>query len=142
MARSQSGSIGAAGVLVAISSAVVIVAAFLAWMTQSGVFGGEQAYAGIDLLDASPIFNGVATAVLALVAGAAALLAAGNEQANVLVAVLGVLIALVAAVVLLSPGTVGLSEQITTNTSPAVGLYVTLLGGIGVTIGGFMSYAD
>lgn len=147
MARSGTSSIDSGGVIVAVSGVVVAIAAFLAWLSQAQVFGGPEAITGFELFsEANPIFSGVATLVLAVAAVAIGLLAPRNRQANVGVVVLGILVTLVGAVVLFSPETVfgsGFMGEIEAGASnPAIGLYLTLLGGIGILAGGLMSYAD
>lgn len=146
MARSETGQIDPGTVLVAASGVVVAIAAFLAWLTQDQLFGGSEAITGMELFSqANPLFSGVATLVLAIVAVVVTLLAPANRQANVGVVVIGILIALIGLVVLVSPETVfgsGFFDQVAASASnPAIGLYLTLLGGIGVFAGGLMSYA-
>lgn len=143
MARTDSVDVG--GIVVAASTVVLVIAAFLAWATASA-FGETGALNGIDLFsDGSPVFNGVVTVLLGLVATVLVLAAPDNAAATIIAAVLGLLVVLIGLAFLVAPQTaygdllggaidVGFAET-------GVGVFVTILGGVGVVAGGVYSYA-
>jgi hypothetical protein len=131
--------VGTHGGLVLAGGALTVVGAFLGWLTVSA-FGRTGASSGIDMLDASPIFNGVVT-VLAAVVAVVLTLAGGETQATKgLTVVAGAVIAGVAAVMILAPDVAlggGAGGQLAAAvTSPGIGVFATLLGGVLVLAGG------
>lgn len=146
MAQTNAVGVGTGGIVVAISTVVLVVATVLAWATASAL-GQTGSINGIDLFtDGSPIFNGVVTVLLGLVATVLVLAAPDNEGATIGAAVLGLLVLLIGLAFVAAPQTAygdflggavdfGLVET-------GIGVYLTILGGIGVLAGGVYSYAN
>lgn len=146
MAQTDSIGVDTGGIVVAISTVVLLVAAFLAWATASA-FGASGSLNGIDLFsEGSPIFNGVVTVLLGVVATVLVLAAPDNEGATIVATVLGLLVVLIGLAFIAAPQTAygdllggavdfGLAET-------GIGVYLTILGGIGVLAGGAYSYAN
>lgn len=146
MARTNSVGVDVGGIVVAASTVVLLIAAFLAWAMASA-FGETGAVNGIDLFtDGHPIFNGVVTVLLGLVATVLVLAAPDNEAATIIAAVLGLLVVLIGLAFLVVPQTaygdllggavdIGFADT-------GIGVYLTVVGGIGVLAGGLYSYAN
>lgn len=146
MAQTDSIGVDTGGIVVAISTVVLVAAAFLAWATASA-FGATSSINGIELFsEGSQIFNGVVTILLGLVASVLVLAAPDNEGATIVAAILGLLVVLVGLAFIFAPQTafgdllggavdIGLAEM-------GIGVYLTILGGIGVLAGGAYSYAN
>lgn len=144
MAQSNSIDVDTGGIVVAISTVVLVVAAFLAWATASAL-GQTGSINGIGLFsDGSPIFNGVVTVLLGLVATVLVLAAPDNEGATIVAAVLGGLVVLIALAFVVVPETAfggGIGGAIGAEiANPGIGVFLTILGGIGVLAGAAYSY--
>lgn len=145
MTRTDSVGVDAGGIVVAASTVVLVIAAFLAWATASA-FGETGALNGIDLFsDGSPIFNGVVTVLLGVIATILVLAAPDNEATTIIGAVLGLLVVLIGLAFLVVPQTAYgdlLGGAIDLGFADSgIGVYLTILGGVGVLAGGVYSYA-
>lgn len=145
MAQSNSIGVDTGGIVVAVSTVVLVVAAFLAWATAEAL-GQTGSVNGIDLLDSSPIFNGAVTILLGVVATVLVLAAPDNEGATIIAAVLGGLVVLIGLAFVVVPETAfggGIGGAIGAEIAdPGIGVFVTILAGIGVLAGGVYSYAN
>lgn len=143
MPESESAPIDAGALTVAASGVVVVVGAALGWFF-APVGAAAAPLDGVDLFAAgSPVFNGVVTSVLAAAATVLALGLSHRRGANVATAVAGAAIELIAAAFLLAPaaalGPLAAGTEVPVS-GAAVGVYVTLLGGLGVLLGSVVSY--
>lgn len=145
--RTDSGVVGgleAANLVVVGSGVLTIVAVFLPWMTFSA-FGQTGSSNGLDMMDGSILFSGAVTAVLALVVVGLAVAASDNENARVAEAILGVLVAGIGAMYFLAPDVAmggGLGGRFAAALAdPAIGVIVTIVGGIGMIAGGLIGYS-
>lgn len=132
--------------VVATSALVVIVGAFLGWFTVpvGDTLGSIQ---GIDLFEnGSLAFNGLVTVLLATVVTVLSLFLPDEEGVNVATAVAGLGIELVAVAFVVVPD-VALGPGIEAGrdvslSSIGLGVFVTLLGGLGILLGGYLSYRN
>lgn len=110
-----------------ISAIVAGIVAFLPWVTagmEAGPVDVSASTTGIEGL-------GVLTLILAVVAVAIVLVMGFEEQGSVATGFVGVII-----------GIVGIWKIVDINgaASPGVGLYLTVLGGLGLAVAGFWGY--
>lgn len=136
--------VDAGGLVVAASALIVVVGALLGWFTVP-VAGTIGAIAGVDLFEfGSPVFNGLVTTMLATAATFVAIFLSAREAANVATAVAGVAIELIAAAFLIVPdAALGPAIEVTSDvplSSTGLGVYVTLVGGLGILLGSVVSY--
>ena len=144
MTTTRTSDLTTGALLTIASSVLVLLAAFLGWMAAS-VGGATVSVTGLDLFtDGSPIFNGLVTIVLGIVASALALAVTDSDAASAVTAFLGVLIALVALAFVIAPETAlggGFGASVGASLASAgLGVYLTLLGGLGVVAGGLANY--
>ena len=135
--------------VVLVGAALAIVGAFLTWVSiGSGgleTAGGSASASGIAMFgDVSPIFNGVVTAVLAVVCAALAATGFERENAQTAAVVLGVLVTVLAGVYVVAPniplgGGPG-AQLVGALLQPGLGLWLTVLGGVGMAGGGLAAY--
>jgi hypothetical protein len=130
--------------VVGASGLLVVIGAFLGWFTVpvGDALGSIQ---GLDLVaTGSPIFNGLVTVLLATLVTGAAILLPDKEAANVLTTVGGLSIELIAVTFVLAPemalGTAMAPGRSVALSNVGLGVYLTLVGGLGVILGGFLSY--
>ena len=132
------------GLIVATSALAVVAGGFLGWVAIP-VGDATAAVDGLGLFEAGhPLFNGLVTITLAALVTVVALLLPDWEGVNVATAVAGLSIEVIAVAFLLVPEvTVGTALTSTGGlplTQVGVGVYVTLVGGLGILLGGFLSY--
>lgn len=133
-------------IVVAASALLVVVGTFLGWFTVP-VGDTLGSIDGIELfLAASPLFNGVVTATIAAMVTMLALFLGREERVNVLTAIAGLVVELVAVAFVVAPD-VALGPTIdagtaVTLTNTGIGVYVTLVGGLGILLGSVLSYRD
>lgn len=133
------------GVIVVVASALLVVlGAFLGWISLP-LEEPARAITGIDLVEPGhPAFSGTVTVVVAAVVTTLALVVPGRRVVNVLTAVGGLAIELVAVAFLVAPE-LALGQPAVTSTGISLsntgpGLWMTLLGGLGILLGGVHSY--
>lgn len=131
------------GLVVGTSALLVVIGAFLGWHSLP-LDGTTSAADGLSLFDAaSPVFNGLLTVGLATAAALLGLFLASRKVTNVATAVAGLAIELVALTVVVAPGA-ALGTSVDAGTaapsSPGVGVFVTLVGGLGILLGSVASY--
>lgn len=132
------------GLVVAASALIVVLGAFLGWFTVP-VAGTLGTIAGVDLFEfGSPVFNGLVTTLLATAATLVAIFLSAREAANVATAVAGVAIELIAAAFFIVPNTaLGPAIEVASDvplSSTGLGIYVTLVGGLGMLLGSVVSH--
>lgn len=116
-----------AEVLGLVSAIVAGIATFLPWVT-AGVEAGP-----VDVSASSTGIEGLGllTLVLAVVAVAVVLLMSWEEQASLATGIVGVIIGVVAIWKII---------DINGAASPGIGLYLTVLGGLGLVVAGIWGY--
>lgn len=142
--------------LVGGGAALTAVSAVLPWLVPSSAaqeFASDSgdsmgSISGIAVFTEGlqPLFSGPVVAGIAIALVAVALVAGGNQWADAGVIVGGGIVALVAAIWILAPGTIvggGMGgAMLAAFLSPGIGLFLTILGGILILAGGVMSYTD
>lgn len=156
MAASGPRPVDTGGLVVAVSALFVVIGAFLGWfavpisepLESVGGTGSIDALGSIDGIalfeSGSQVFNGIVTIGLASIVATLALLAPDFEIVNVLTAVGGLCIELIAVAFLVAPD-IALQAVMEVPrdaalSSTGVGVYVTLVGGLGILLGGVVSY--
>lgn len=138
--------------LVAGGAALALVATILPWLEansaiqQFGSSSGEASMNGLGIMELQPLFSGPVTAIVAVVAVGVVFFASEKEWADVAVMACGGLVALVALLWILMPGTIvggGMGgAMIAAMLGPGLGIYLTVLGGILILAGGALSYTS
>lgn len=132
--------------VVGASALFVVVGGFIGWFTVpiGETLGSIQ---GVSLFSASsPIFNGLVTILLATVVTILSLFLPANDGVNVTTAIGGLAIELIAVTFVVAPE-VALAPAIVEGVegalpSTGLGVYLTLVGGLGIILGAYMSYRD
>lgn len=141
--------------LVAGGALLTVVAAILPWLEPNSSLqeladsgSGGQSLSGIDIFTEGlqPIFSGPVAAVIAILLVVVAVALSGNDWADAVVIVGGAIVALVAALWIIAPGTIiggGMGgAMVAAFLSPGIGVYLTILGGILILAGGAVSYTS
>ena len=144
MSRRALPPVNVGSIVVAGSAVLVVVGAFLPWIT---VPGGDPLTSlhGTDLfLVESPLFNGLVTSTIAAIATPLALFLRTREWITVLTAALGLVIEVIGVVFVIAPD-VALGETVPGGTavslaSTGLGVYVTLVAGLGIILGSVINY--
>lgn len=114
--------------IVVIASALVVIGAFLTWATVSG-FGQSESATGLDEDGTITLIIGIATI------GAALFLKGRNRMIAVLIG--GALVTLIAVIDVVDVMTAA-DDFEGLEASVGIGLWLTLLGGIGILAGAFV----
>lgn len=142
--------------LVAGGAGLTLVAAVLPWLKPSSSIqqmaedsaSGASAISGIDIFTEGlqPLFSGPIAVGIAILLVGIAVVAGGNEWADAGLIVGGGIVALVAGLWILAPGTIiggGMAgSMIAAFLNPGIGVYLTILGGILILAGGATSYTS
>lgn len=144
MATTGSGPVDTGAIVVGTSALFVVLGAFLGWISLP-LEDPSRAVAGVDLVEPGhPAFSGIVTVVVAAVVTTLSLVVPDRQVVTVLTAIGGLAIELVAVAFVVVPelalgqSTVASTGISLSNTGP--GLWMTLLGGLGILLGGVHSY--
>lgn len=144
MSGTGPGPVDDGSILVGTSAALVVVGAFLGWFTVP-VGDTLGSIDGIELVAVgSPLFNGLVTTTLATLATVLSLFLPARETVNLFAAIAGVAIELIAVAFVVAPaealGPTVEAGSVTSLSNVGLGVFLTLLGGLGVLLGGYLSY--
>ncbi|WP_136688629.1 hypothetical protein [Halorhabdus amylolytica] len=133
--------------LIGVGALAAILGAFLPWLTITGDLGDGRSANGFDMISDAvfPLFSPILTIGLAVVAVVLTLGVPDNDLARIGEVVAGVVIALIAVIFVVSPGSVfggGVEgELVGAFTDPGIGIMVTLAAGVAIAAGGVVKLA-